>query len=756
MNGASWLLGGRYPWQSVDPSAGVPSPERPVIASRTGLSLAARPGGAFGLLSKDGSLGRLTLPLGVAVDDATATVFVLSRDGGLIFRYDPVSVTLTPLPEIGREGLHEDTPEREFFEARRFRHAANIAAVDGLLYVADPDSHRVQVFDIETLSLVRIHAGLDSPVDVAAGRHAVYILDKARGRIYRARSERDSLTLVVDGVAPDKDAGKHWTRIAVDKDERIYALDPDREPPELAVFDAREVIPVTSPVATYRDPAEARDRFPVPSVTFNRGGFELSAHLADPCHLRTPKPPKPPKRPTPPTPLKPNAPDASNAPVIGPFRLTRDGTVLSGASLPLSIEVAYEQQGAWISKWLDSDIYNCQWHLIEVSLSALPPASRVIVKTRTSNDPQNDAEALAAIDQARTAGSWRATEAIAGPAQSGGPPPTSRVEVLVQSGAGQFLQLQVELAGSGFTTPVVANIRLRFPRESLLEYLPAIYSQPEDQRAFLDRFLSIAQTTWSAIEQDVETFERFLDPSSVPASAMEYLASWLDLRLEGTWSAEEKRKVLQAMPRLRAIWGTVDGMSRWLRVYLVDDERYRRTRARTSLDSSHRRTLRRAAQLHARRSGIDDAARGPRTVESVGGAPFSARCVRRRRGDRARVDGRSGSRRVQAVRARVSDLRAAAQWVRTPEAEALLRRAIDIQKPAHTTYELVLVEPRFRIGDQSTIGLDTVIGAPPPAAWRVPRSPTRPAGRHISGLASISLSAAAIGRGRSTLERMLS
>ena len=42
----------------------------------------------------------------------------------------------------------------------------------------------------------------------------------------------------------------------------------------------------------------------------------------------------------------------------------------------------------------------------------------------------------------------------------------------------------------------------------------------------------------------------------------------------------------------------------------------------------------------------------------------------------------------------------------------LLRR----ESPAHTQWEIVYVEPRFRIGVQSMIGFDAVIGGLPPAA----------------------------------------
>ena len=52
-------------------------------------------------------------------------------------------------------------------------------------------------------------------------------------------------------------------------------------------------------------------------------------------------------------------------------------------------------------------------------------------------------------------------------------------------------------------------------------------------------------------------------------------------------------------------------------------------------------------------------------------------------------------------------------WVKTAGAERMLRRAINSEKPAHTAYDLVLVEPRFQIGRQSTIGYDTIIGVYP-------------------------------------------
>jgi hypothetical protein len=40
---------------------------------------------------------------------------------------------------------------------------------------------------------------------------------------------------------------------------------------------------------------------------------------------------------------------------------------------------------------------------------------------------------------------------------------------------------------------------------------------------------------------------------------------------------------------------------------------------------------------------------------------------------------------------------------------------VNAERPAHTQHQLIFVEPRFRIGFQSMIGLDSVVGRYPSA-----------------------------------------
>ncbi len=695
MNGTSWLLGANYPWFSGTAGAEDPGSNSAVVANaKIGLSLATLAPGPLGLESADDSLGRLTLPRGVAIDGND--LYLLSSDSARVFHYDAVQLRLVPLAHVGAEGLPADADDAAFREPRRFRGAGNIAIARGELYVADPAARRVQVFDLATLALLRIYAGLVEPVDVAADSDAVYVLDRGAGRVYRARPGSDCFDIAIE--AADRCRGSRWDRIAVDSSGCVYLRMHRAEAVELDAFRWQDCRCGAGQERFY-DADQVRDRFSVPRVVAGAGGaFDVAESLLDPCGLRR-------KfddgtrawlagellfvldaksrqlravladgrtrhhfgpldaagrgvagdadgawlpsdvieldgcvyvldavsqivyrHRTGDSQLKRcfGAADADQSrwrrlasgggclllwdgfsPTVerfdvrgaslgsvalrdvkarferptargtastlnGRVHITRNGTIpRPERELPAWPVPAYLRFGTWTSQWLDSDLYNCAWHVIELSVARMPAGSTLRVRARTSNEAQRPEEVFGSGGDLR-AGSWRELPGLVAAAQPDPDSPEMFLhDVLVPNAPGQFLQLQITLEGNGATTPLVRHVRLRFPRESLLQYLPAIYSAPPEQRDFLDGFLSIAQTTWDRIENQVETFERFLDPDSVPDEQLPYLATWLDLRLERTWTPAQNRRLLKAMPTLRRRWGTVAGMRDWIRMHLA-------------------------------------------------------------------------------------------------------------------------------------------------------------------------------------------
>jgi len=54
-----------------------------------------------------------------------------------------------------------------------------------------------------------------------------------------------------------------------------------------------------------------------------------------------------------------------------------------------------------------------------------------------------------------------------------------------------------------------------------------------------------------------------------------------------------------------------------------------------------------------------------------------------------------------------------AALIKSDAMERMLRYLIESAKPAHAQYTLETIDPRFRVGMQATVGLDTQVGAYP-------------------------------------------
>jgi phage tail-like protein len=232
----------------------------------------------------------------------------------------------------------------------------------------------------------------------------------------------------------------------------------------------------------------------------------------------------------------------------------------------------YQNSGTWYSRALDSEIYQCQWHRLEVDLAALPAGTQIIVSTY-ADETDRPVREIQNLPGDRWDTRYTITGAMQPPPSTDPAPKTKKPEkphdLLVQSREGRYLWLRLELKGDGYATPAVRAIRAHYPRSSYLDYLPDVYKADDESRWFLERFLSIFQTEWDSLERRIADFAQYFDPDAVPDdAALEYLAQWLALPLEKEWDLEEKRRLLALAPRLYARRGTLDGLQDYLRVYL--------------------------------------------------------------------------------------------------------------------------------------------------------------------------------------------
>ncbi len=701
-----------------------------------GLRITANPMGSLGLSCRDGSLGKLVLPRGIAID-RDLLVYLLDSRRGNVLRFDPFASANQPfraLPEVGNSNhgaLNEPASA-----PRRFSRPCGIAIDDENLYVADTGNRRVQVFALQSLALRAIWPFRVRPRDVAVFRGNVYVLTADHICRYRWGEDRPTPFATRSKGSPGT-----WKRLAVDKNGWLYALRGSTKvsPAVLDVFDQHGA--TKTPVD---DAAEVRDRYAFPAVfsvpeedSQKPLAFILPEPLMRPCGRALPVPM---------TGLPPEAMFANCPPLCsttdeedpkgcsGPKESTsssKQGLVFDTHGMRVRIPECrmpatplLRPSGIWFADGIDSGIYHCQWHRIVLNLPVLPPGCRVLIETYADDLPHLAIEIQFLPEQA-----WDKAIEITGHAidpQQRLKDPHGEVDGLVSSAPGRYLWLKVTLFGDGFTTPVIESLQLSYPRQSYLEYLPAIFSEEEQGRRFLERFLSIFQTEWDQLEKRVAEFAAYLDPGALPDKGgfLEYLASWLGITFETTWTPDQRRRLLKAIPALTFAprqgglpgnnrRATLSGLRDFINVYLqnlIGEDTAKQFSFPVLVEGFRERDF--ALLADGASAGVE----GPGEQRSR--PLWGAERVRRFQVDEhAQLDQdrllSAGEPNLDvfgfyAHRFRVF---APAAWVRDAAGERALRRAIDAEKPAHTTYALQLVGARFRVGVQSTIGIDTILGA---------------------------------------------
>jgi phage tail-like protein len=309
-------------------------------------------------------------------------------------------------------------------------------------------------------------------------------------------------------------------------------------------------------------------------------------------------------------------------------------------------------------------------------------------------------------------------------------------------GKSRHLWVGARLVGDGSGTGRIEQVRIDFDGRTWVEHLPAVYRKDPESRREMEALLALSESLFREVEETVRDLPLLFDPGTAPQSWLDWLAGWLALHLPEGWSESRKRAAIARAFQAYGGAGTRTGLREAVRfhtgLHAVIEEPIRGGDWwLLPVGGSHNGDLEEGCGCADRRreegcgcagsdccgrEASDAPVRGSRLGFSTVLAP-------------AQADGAIVGTTAVADR---SHLTTGAEYGAplfddvayrftvslyggpglTEDALAGVRRVLDREKPAHTAYEICTIEPRMRVGYQSTIGIDTVL--PPDAADREP------------------------------------
>jgi phage tail-like protein len=385
--------------------------------------------------------------------------------------------------------------------------------------------------------------------------------------------------------------------------------------------------------------------------------------------------------------------------------------------------------------WIETDLFDSRqrgavWHRLFVD-GCIPPETSVEVWTRAGNDPdllQSQPFVREPDLYLRGRGAeipywdgWQRSEQT--PSQTAH---TGVWEVLFQAARGQYLQIRLILVGNGRASPQIARLRVYYPRFSYVKnYLPAAYQEDPGSADFLERFLANIEGFTTDLEGKIANSSLLFDPSSAPAEALDWLATWLGLVLDPLWSnvwnEDRRRLLIRFAPRLYARRGTPEGL-RFALLLLLDpclEQTLSALEGATAIPNSALRQ-----ELESLGLPYPTLASGEAEIEEllwnyVLAAPgrTSVRIVEQwqtRQGMALQAGDPGGGSDANTSLKDALD-RAKHQFsVLVPEDlsdehRAMVEKIIRLEKPAHTRYDIRRFWDLFLVG-QVRLGIDTILG----------------------------------------------
>ncbi len=656
-----------------------------------------------------------TGPAGLAID-ITGTLFFSDPAGNRVRRILGCDGTVCAAPCMGGAGSGLSA-----FSAPR---GLLIPPSRPSLFVADSGNNRIQIFDLETFQLVEIwgqtNAGANQPGSqqgqfntpwtlAADSSNNVYVIDYGNQRVQKLNAigqvvpafwqnvQASGLLTQPADIAVRDSNGVVWIFVVDTSTPAVYIFDASGKPvlnaqnQPLVIKDVHLTQPMG--IAAVGDAVYVGDNAAQRILRFQTG--DSIEYVGTAIDYQGP---------------------------VAALLLDREHNlwVHAGGSLPptqLSARTGYGAIGAlWIDLKhpIEAGDRPVAWHRLQALATTVPA---------NAPNPQNahlDLYAYASSDLSQPPTVDPTSTNPFSDSKWQGINPSANLDVsdlYIGGCKAKYLWIGAMFSGDGTVSPDVRQLRVEFDYPSYDQHLPAIYHSSANCQEFLARLLSLFESLFSGVEHEIDSLAALFDPHATPQSFLAWLAGCMGLDLDDNWGEQKQRQIIARIFELSGLRGTPTGLCESLRLFVGVEATIEEPLLNASwwsLPSSDT-----CCQSCAESSG------GGTTWESTQNSMLGWTTMLAPAQPQGAVVGTSavldqsqlitddefGSPLFTDVAYRFC-VQVFRSQVMGPQAIANIRAILDQEKPAHTAYHLCVIDPRFRVGFQSRLGIDTVVAGP--------------------------------------------
>lgn len=381
------------------------------------------------------------------------------------------------------------------------------------------------------------------------------------------------------------------------------------------------------------------------------------------------------------------------------------------APVQLRAEAGYGTSG---SVWIDPaapvsvDDRTVNWHRLKALTGSLPDDAHLDLYAYASNDlakaPPVDPTATNPFADSK----WQAIHYTAN---------LDVTDLYIGGAKKKYLWVGAQFSGDGTTSPHLGQLRVEFDYPNYLPFLPAVYRNNAGSNEFLLRLLSLFESFFAGMEGEIHSLPLLFDPAAAPARYLAWLAGSMGFQIDANWDESRQREIIERLFALSGKRGTAAGLRECLRLFAGVDaviEEPLLNAAWWSLPSSASCCAECASNAGGNPTWTDtrNSVLGWTTMLAPAepqGAVVGTTAVL----DQSQLitDEDFGSPLFTDVAYQFSVSLYRSQVIETGTLDRV-RAILEEEKPAHTQYQITIIDPHFRLGLQSRVGIDTVVAGP--------------------------------------------
>lgn len=146
-------------------------------------------------------------------------------------------------------------------------------------------------------------------------------------------------------------------------------------------------------------------------------------------------------------------------------------------------------------------------------------------------------------------------------------------DILLHDAVGQYFWFKIEILNLEDNKSQVQSIRIEFPIQSFLKYLPEVYQADEESKKFLEGYLAIFQSLYMDMEKKIDKVSSYFDPDVTNKEFLEWLCKWVKIENSYIWKEEKLRFLLKNITKFYEKTGTPKGISDIVELY-ADEKPY--------------------------------------------------------------------------------------------------------------------------------------------------------------------------------------